>query len=173
MILLFEYSANFRMFRVFGPIPSWYPFITYRISPNKRSGSYAKYKYGTFILRPICKAKSLSNFVFSCVLEIVKTKYKSKLKIITFSKFFKYCYFNKYSRLSWSNYTKRQNFRPVQVERISRQQNIVTQKLKFILWKVKYTVGKEENAGYQHFLVFPQCFQKSSCIGSLKVVIVW
>ena len=32
--------------------------------------------------------------------------------------------------------------------------------------------GKGENAGCQHFLLFTQCFQKASCTGSLKVVIV-
>ena len=32
-------------------------------------------------------------------------------------------------------------------------------------------VGKGENAGYQHFLLFPQCFQKDS-LGSLKLRIV-
>ena len=114
------------------------PWPFYRISPNKCSGSYAKYKYGTFILCPICTTKSLSNFVFHCVLEVVKTKYKPKLKIIIFSEFFKYCYFNKYSRF--------------QDNKI-----IVTQKLKFILGKVKNIVGKGENADYQHFLLFPQC----------------
>ena len=35
------------------------------------------------------------------------------------------------------------------------------------------TVGKGENAGYQHFLLFPQCFPKPSSLGSLKVGIVW
>ena len=30
-----------------------------------------------------------------------------------------------------------------------------------------------ENAGYQHFLLFPQCFQKPSSMESLKVKIVW
>ena len=30
---------------------------------------------------------------------------------------------------------------------------------------------KEKNAGYQHFLLFPQCFPKPS-VGSLKVGIV-
>ena len=34
-------------------------------------------------------------------------------------------------------------------------------------------VGKGENAGYQHFLLLPQCFQKASFLGSLKVGIVW
>ena len=35
-------------------------------------------------------------------------------------------------------------------------------------------VEKGENAGYQHFLLFPQCFRKASFLGgSLKVGIVW
>ena len=38
---------------------------------------------------------------------------------------------------------------------------------------VENIVQKGENAGNQHFLVFPQCFQESPSLGSLKVVIVW
>ena len=34
-------------------------------------------------------------------------------------------------------------------------------------------VGKGENAGCQHFLLFPQSFQKALFSGSLKVGIVW
>ena len=49
----------------------------------------------------------------------------------------------------------------------------VTEKLKFVLGRVENTVGKGENAGYQHFLLFPQCFQKASFSGVSKVVIVW
>ena len=48
----------------------------------------------------------------------------------------------------------------------------VTKKMKFLSESVENTVGKGENAGYQHFLLFPQCFQKASFYGSLKVVIV-
>ena len=33
---------------------------------------------------------------------------------------------------------------------------------------VENIVGKGENAGYQHFLLFPQCFQKASFPVSLK-----
>ena len=33
-----------------------------------------------------------------------------------------------------------------------------TEKLKFDLERVKNIVGKGENAFYQHFLLFPQCF---------------
>ena len=38
---------------------------------------------------------------------------------------------------------------------------------------VENTVGKGQNAGYQHFLLFPQCFPKPSSLGLLKVGIVW
>ena len=34
-------------------------------------------------------------------------------------------------------------------------------------------MGKGENAGYQHFLLFPQCFQKALLSASLKVGFVW
>ena len=34
--------------------------------------------------------------------------------------------------------------------------------------RVENIVGKGENAGYQHFLIFPQCFQKASFSGLLK-----
>ena len=33
-----------------------------------------------------------------------------------------------------------------------------TEKLKFVLERVENIVGKGENAGYQHFLLFSQCF---------------
>ena len=48
----------------------------------------------------------------------------------------------------------------------------VTEKLKFVFGRVENIVGKGENAGYQHFLVFPQCFLKVSFSRSLKVGIV-
>ena len=38
--------------------------------------------------------------------------------------------------------------------------------------RVKDIVGKGENAGYQQFLLFPQCFKKPSFSGSSKVRIV-
>ena len=34
----------------------------------------------------------------------------------------------------------------------------MTEKLKSVLERVENIVGKGENAGYQHFLLFPQCF---------------
>ena len=38
---------------------------------------------------------------------------------------------------------------------------------------VENTVGKGENAGNQHFLLFPQCFAKPSSLVLLRVGIVW
>ena len=34
----------------------------------------------------------------------------------------------------------------------------VNKKFKFALGRAEKIVGKGENAGYQHFLLFPQCF---------------
>ena len=49
----------------------------------------------------------------------------------------------------------------------------VTQNFKVVFHRIENIVGKEENAGYQHFLLFPQCFQKAFSSGGSKVVIVW
>ena len=49
----------------------------------------------------------------------------------------------------------------------------VTQTLKCAMGRTENTVGKGENAGLQHFLVFPQCFQKATFSGLLKVLIAW
>ena len=49
----------------------------------------------------------------------------------------------------------------------------VIQTANFVLDKTENIVGKEENAGYQHFLLFPQCFQKVLSSGTLKVGTVW
>ena len=47
------------------------------------------------------------------------------------------------------------------------------EKLKPGLGQVENIVGKGQSAGYQHFLLFLQCFQKPSLSGTLKVGIVW
>ena len=38
----------------------------------------------------------------------------------------------------------------------------------FVFNTIENIVGKGENAGYQHFLLFQQCFQKAFYSGSLK-----
>ena len=43
-----------------------------------------------------------------------------------------------------------------------------TEKVKFCRGSVENSVGKGENAGNQHFLLFPQCFQKLSVLGLLS-----
>ena len=50
---------------------------------------------------------------------------------------------------------------------------ILTKELKFVLGRVENIVEKGENVGYQHFLLFPQCFQKLFILEVLKVGIVW
>ena len=37
-----------------------------------------------------------------------------------------------------------------------------------VFHRVENIEGKGENAGYQHFLLFPKCFQKASFAGPLK-----
>ena len=37
-----------------------------------------------------------------------------------------------------------------------------TQNMIFVLGRAEDIVEKRENAGYYHFLLFPQCFQKPS-----------
>ena len=49
----------------------------------------------------------------------------------------------------------------------------VAKKFKFVLERVENIMGKGENAGYQHFFLFQQGFQKASFIELLKVEIVW
>ena len=49
----------------------------------------------------------------------------------------------------------------------------LNKKSKLALGRVENIVGKGENADYQHFLLFPQRFQKASFSGSLKVGTVW
>ena len=49
----------------------------------------------------------------------------------------------------------------------------VANKTIFLFDRAENTVEKGENADYQHFLLFPQCFPKPTSLGSLKVGIVW
>ena len=43
----------------------------------------------------------------------------------------------------------------------------------FVFHGVENILGKGENACYQHFLLFPECFQMPSFSGLLKAGIVW
>ena len=46
-------------------------------------------------------------------------------------------------------------------------------KVKFVLERAEKIVGIGENASYQHFLLFLQCFRKDYFLRSFKVGIVW
>ena len=58
---------------------------------------------------------------------------------------------NQYSTLYWSK-----------LKAFADDKGNVTEELKFVSGRVENIVGKGENAGYQHFLLFPECFQKAS-----------
>ena len=98
---------------------------------------------GAFLLYPICKATSLSNFVFLCVLEIINALPNDNF-------------------LDWSR-----------LKAFADDKLYLTQNIKVVFHRIENIVGKEENAGYQHFLLFPQCFQKAFKFTVSKVVIVW
>ena len=49
----------------------------------------------------------------------------------------------------------------------------VTQMIISVFNRAENIVGKGENVGYQHFLLFPQCFEKASFSDTSKCVIVW
>ena len=44
----------------------------------------------------------------------------------------------------------------------------MTEKLDSVFGRIENIVEKGENAGYLHFLLFPQCFKKASNLGLLK-----
>ena len=74
------------------------------------------------------------------------------------------------------NFTKQHNFVTPKLKACADENkriNVALEMTKFVLDWVENIVGKRENTGYQHFLLFPQCFQKPSLARLLKVVIVW
>ena len=66
-------------------------------------------------------------------------------------------------------FTKQQNFRPAHIESIDRRQIKCNSIHGCEFDTVENIMGKEENAGFQHYLLFPQCFQKSCSSESFKV----
>ena len=62
---------------------------------------------------------------------------------------------------------------PVQFQVFADDKINGTNKIKFVVERIENMVGKGKNAGHQHFLLFPPCFQRASPSGSLLVVIVW
>ena len=66
-----------------------------------------------------------------------------------------------------------QNFSLGKIERNCTRQFNLTERGHFFFDRIENFVGKGENAGYQHFLLFPKCFPKVSDTGSSKFVIMW
>ena len=60
----------------------------------------------------------------------------------------------------------------VDIFNLNNVRNLRFVKLIFALGRVENIVGKGENAGYQDFLLYTQCFQKATLSGSFKVGIV-
>ena len=62
---------------------------------------------------------------------------------------------------------------------LSKMKAIADHKMKLATIKIlvfdrfENIVGKGENAGYKHFLLFPQCFQKPFIQGTNKPGIAW
>ena len=69
--------------------------------------------------------------------------------------------------------TNRQNFENDQIQSTADDILHVGKMMISFLDREENTVEKGENAGYQHFLLFPQCFPKLSSSGLSKIVIVW
>ena len=49
----------------------------------------------------------------------------------------------------------------------------VSKNIEFVFHRVENNMGKVENTSYQHFLLFPQCFQKAFSSGMSEIIIVW
>ena len=61
-------------------------------------------------------------------------------------------------------------FLPDQIESNCRRQIKCCKNIFSVFDRIENIVGKGENAGHQHFLLFPQCFQMASSTGSLKEI---
>ena len=55
-------------------------------------------------------------------------------------------------------FTKQQNFEMVKIKGICKLLNKASKMITFISDGVEYIVGKKENVGKQHYLIFLQCF---------------
>ena len=62
-------------------------------------------------------------------------------------------------------FIKQQNFRLIQIEVICRRQYKCDSEIEINFKRIENNVGNRENGGYQHFLLFPQCFQKTFFFG--------
>ena len=82
-----------------------------------------------------------------------------------------------FPRCFFPYHTQKSSFNPLQNDKFLNWSKLkaladnkinVTEKFEFVLGRVENIVGKGENAGNQHFLLFPQCVQKASFFGVVK-----
>ena len=84
----------------------------------------------------------------------VKKLPRHKTRVVSRGSSFRYC-----GLFCITLFTKRQHFRLVQFESILQTTNLIlTINMNYAFHKIENIVGKGEDAGYQHFLLFPQCF---------------
>ena len=71
----------------------------------------------------------------------------------------------------WLSYlfNKRQFFRLVKLKAFADNNSYVAQMMIDVFDRFENIAGKGENAGFQHFLLFPQCFLELSFPGSLTL----
>ena len=82
---------------------------------------------------------------------------------------------SKFKPFAYKNLTHYQttNFRLFQIERVSDNNFKLDENSRKLLKPVENTVGKEEIARYEQFLLFLQCFQKAYFPRTSKSVILW
>ena len=81
--------------------------------------------------------------------------------------------------LAWLNVTQKfinplpddKILRLLKLKAFADDKSNVTQNIKVVFHRIENIV--EENAGYQHFLLFPHCFPKAFFLSVSKVFIVW
>ena len=56
-------------------------------------------------------------------------------------------------------------FDDTELKALANNKTNAVEKMKCVLEWLENIVGKGENAGFQHFHLFPQCFQKASFLG--------
>ena len=118
------------------------------------------------------KLLKMSNFTFShnvfYAIGILKSC-NSHISVVVCS-FFEFWMVSKWCIREWVNSLPNDKFSGwSKLTALADNKINVTEKLKFVLGRVEKIEGKGEDAGYQRFLHFPQCFQKASFVWSLAL----
>ena len=74
--------------------------------------------------------------------------------------------------MAFTSLTKNKILDRSKLKAIADDKVLVNKTIIFVSDRVQNIVGNGENAGYQHFLPFPQCFQRAFYPALLKVGIV-